>query len=265
MIAKIKKAVSYFTAAEIILWAVSVLLIISSFFIFARREYLTLAASLVGVTALIFCAKGNPAGQALMILFSAMYGVISFTFAYYGEMMTYLGMSAPMAVFSLVSWLRNPYEGKRSEVKVSALGAAETVCIFVLSAVVTLVFYFILGALGTANLLPSTLSVTTSFLAVCLTFRRSPYYAAAYAANDVVLVILWVTASLSDASYVSVAGMLRGISCKRHLRIYKLVADEKASGTRRAAVRKKTGSVNFTDPVFFCKLCAVRADFIRSL
>ena len=87
----------------------------------------------------------------------------------------------------------------------SALGAAETVCIFVLSAVVTLVFYFILGALGTANLLPSTLSVTTSFLAVCLTFRRSPYYAAAYAANDVVLVILWVTASLSDASYVSVA------------------------------------------------------------
>lgn len=120
-------------------------------------------------------------------------------------MMTYLGMSAPMAVFSLVSWLRNPYEGKRSEVKVSALGAAETVSIFVLSAVVTLVFYFILGALGTANLLPSTLSVTTSFLAVCLTFRRSPYYAAAYAANDVVLVILWVTASLSDASYVSVA------------------------------------------------------------
>ena len=205
MIAKIKKAVSYFTAAEIILWAVSVLLITSSFFIFARREYLTLAASLVGVTALIFCAKGNPAGQALMILFSAMYGVISFTFAYYGEMMTYLGMSAPMAVFSLVSWLRNPYEGNRSEVKVSALGAAETVCIFVLSAVVTLVFYFILGALGTANLLPSTLSVTTSFLAVCLTFRRSPYYAAAYAANDVVLVILWVTASLSDASYVSVA------------------------------------------------------------
>lgn len=131
MIAKIKKAVSYFTAAEIILWAVSVLLITSSFFIFARREYLTLAASLVGVTALIFCAKGNPAGQALMILFSAMYGVISFTFAYYGEMMTYLGMSAPMAVFSLVSWLRNPYEGKRSEVKVSALGAAETVCIFI--------------------------------------------------------------------------------------------------------------------------------------
>ena len=95
MIAKIKKAVSYFTAVEIILWAVSVLLITSSFFIFARREYLTLAASLVGVTSLIFCAKGNPAGQALMIVFSAMYGVISFTFAYYGEMMTYLGMSAP--------------------------------------------------------------------------------------------------------------------------------------------------------------------------
>ena len=189
MIAKIKKAVSYFTAAEIILWAVSVLLITSSFFIFAKREYLTLAASLVGVTALIFCAKGNPAGQALMIVFSAMYGVISFTFAYYGEMMTYLGMSAPMAVFSLVSWLRNPYEGKRSEVKVSALGAAETVCIFVLSAVVTLVFYFILRALGTANLLPSTLSVTASlsdasYVSVAVCF-------AVFLANDIYGFISW--------------------------------------------------------------------------
>ena len=242
MIAKIKKAVSYFTAAEIILWAVSVLLITSSFFIFARREYLTLAASLVGVTALIFCAKGNPAGQALMILFSAMYGVISFTFAYYGEMMTYLGMSAPMAVFSLVSWLRNPYEGKRSEVKVSALGAAETVCIFVLSAVVTLVFYFILRALGTANLLPSTLSVTTSFLAVCLTFRRlcRGIRGKRRCSCDP------VGHGIAFGCVVCVGRrLLRGISCKRHLRIHKLVADEKASETRRAAVRKKTGSVNF--------------------
>lgn len=37
-----------------------------------------------------------------------------------------------------------------------------------------------------------------------LTFRRSPYYALVYAANDIVLIVLWVLASFSDASYISV-------------------------------------------------------------
>ncbi|MDD4415074.1 MAG: nicotinamide mononucleotide transporter, partial [Oscillospiraceae bacterium] len=45
---------------------------------------------------------------------------------------------------------------------------------------------------------------TTSFLAVYLTFRRSPHYALAYAANDIVLIVLWVLASMSDITYLSV-------------------------------------------------------------
>ena len=40
--------------------------------------------------------------------------------------------------------------------------------------------------------------------AVYLTFRRSPYFALAYAANDIVLIILWILASLYDIRYVSV-------------------------------------------------------------
>ena len=75
---------------------------------------------------------------------------------------------------------------------------------WLLTVVVTVGFYFILEAVDTANLLPSTLSVTTSFLAVYLTFRRSPYYALAYGANDLVLIVLWVFASLEDIHYVSV-------------------------------------------------------------
>ena len=65
-------------------------------------------------------------------------------------------------------------------------------------------FYFVLGYFDTANMLPSTVSIATSFLAVYLTFRRSPYFALAYAANDVVLIILWTLAALEDNSYISV-------------------------------------------------------------
>ena len=73
-----------------------------------------------------------------------------------------------------------------------------------LTLAVTAVFFFILRAFNTANLIPSTLSVTTSFAAVYLTFRRNPDFALCYAANDIVLIILWCMASFEDISYISV-------------------------------------------------------------
>lgn len=199
-----KKILAYFSKTEIVLWCISVLLVLVSFFVFDRENYLTLAASLIGVTSLIFNAKGNPFGQVLMIVFSVLYGIISYSFAYYGEMITYLGMTGPMAVFALISWLKNPFNGNKAEVKVNHLGKKEVLFMFLLTAAVTAVFYFILEYFNTANLLPSTLSVTTSFLAVYLTFRRSEYYAVAYAANDIILIILWILAAKTDVSYVSV-------------------------------------------------------------
>ena len=201
---KIKSALSYFSKSEIILWFSSILTIVISFAVFDRENYITLIASVIGATSLIFNAKGNPIGQVLMVVFSILYGIISYTFSYYGEMITYLGMTAPMAIFALISWLRNPYNGNKAEVKVNSIKRREVIFMFLLTAVITFVFYFILKYFQTANLIPSTLSVTTSFLAVYLTFRRSAYFALAYAANDIVLIDLWILAALSDISYLSV-------------------------------------------------------------
>lgn len=201
---RISLLLNYFKKKEIILWSSSVIVILVSFCIFDRENYLTLAASLIGVTSLIFNAKGNPFGQFLMIIFSVLYGIISYTFSYYGEMITYLGMTAPMAVVSLISWLRNPYQGNKAEVKVNRINKKEYIFMWIAAAIVTGVFYFILKYFDTANIIPSTLSVATSFLAVYLTFRRSPYYAIGYAANDIVLIVLWLLASFENIAYVSV-------------------------------------------------------------
>ena len=198
------KLKNYFSKTDITLWSSSVFLIIISFCIFDRESYLTLCASLIGVTSLIFNAKGNPFGQLLMVIFSLLYGVISYTFSYYGEMITYLGMTMPMAVFALISWLRNPYKGNKTEVKFNSLTSRENIFMWIITVVITVIFYFILEHFNTTNIVPSTISVTTSFIAVYLTFRRSPYFALAYAANDIVLIILWILASILDIRYVSV-------------------------------------------------------------
>lgn len=179
-------------------------LIIGSFCLFDRENLMTLSASLIGVTSLVFNAKGNPIGQLLMVVFSLLYGIISYGFGYYGEMVTYLGMTMPMAVFALISWLRNPYNGNRAEVRVNTVSKKEMLLMLVGAAAITVLFYFILEHFNTANIIPSTISVTTSFIAVYLTFRRCPVFALAYASNDIVLIILWAMASVYDSRYICV-------------------------------------------------------------
>lgn len=199
-----RRLFNYFTKFEIVLWSCSVLFITVSFLVFDRENYLTLIASLVGATALIFNAKGNPTGQFLFIIFGALYGIISYGYAYYGEMVTYMGMTVPMAFISLISWLKNPYKNRKSEVAVSGIKRKEIWFLIPLTIAVTLLFYVILKEFGTANIVPSTFSVTTSFVAVYLTFRRSPYFALVYALNDIVLIVLWLLATIDDISYLSV-------------------------------------------------------------
>lgn len=137
---QITQKLNYFTRVEKILWTMSVVCIVGAFLCFDRTNYMTLVASLVGATSLIYCAKGNPFGQVLMIAFSLLYGIISWRFAYYGEMITYVGMTGPMAVVSLIAWMRNPYNGNHAQVRVGSVGKREIVFMFVLSAVVTFVF-----------------------------------------------------------------------------------------------------------------------------
>jgi nicotinamide mononucleotide transporter PnuC len=201
---KIKKMLNYFSLTEKLLWSFSVLAIIVSFLLFDKENYLTLIASIIGVTSLIFCAKGNPFGQILMVIFAIIYSVISYSFQYFGEMVTYLGMTLPMAIFSLIVWLKNPFKENHSEVSVNRITLRETIFMMILTSFVTFVFYYILNYFNTTNLIPSTISVATSFFAAYLTFRRNPYFALAYAANDIVLIVLWVLASLKEVSYISV-------------------------------------------------------------
>lgn len=200
----LRRFVRYFTPFEIALWACSVVLISVAYGVFDGERPLNLAASLIGATSLILTAKGNAMGQVLIIVFSVLYGIISYSYAYYGEMITYLGMSAPIALLAVIAWLKNPYAGKKSEVRVNRIPIREHIFLWALAAAVTTAFYFILEAFDTANLIPSTVSVTTSFVAAYLTFRRSPLYALAYAANDIVLIVLWVLAAIDDITYVSV-------------------------------------------------------------
>lgn len=192
------------TKKEWILWLGSLLIVVISNIMTGKIDILTLAAALIGATSLIFAAKGNVWAQILMIIFCILYGVISWKFHYWGEMITYLGMSMPMAVWSTITWSRNSKKSNGSEVEIQKLNGKHIAGLIVGCVVTTFAFYEILKWMNTPNLIFSTISIATSFLAATLTMLRSSYYALGYASNDIVLIILWVMASIKDPSYFPV-------------------------------------------------------------
>lgn len=196
-----KNPFSDLTRPERWLYLASVGVILAGFLASGGKDALSLAASLVGVTALIFVAKGYVLGQVLTVVFAVFYGIISFYQRYYGEMITYLCMTAPIAAAAVISWARHPYEGTKT-VEVATPSRKDVGLMAVLTVIVTAAFYFILRAMGNASLAVSTVSVATSFAASYLTWLRSPFYALAYAANDVVLIVLWVIAAAKDIAYL---------------------------------------------------------------
>ena len=183
----IKKALKSLTKFEIILWIISILVIIVSY-LGQEHSLLNIITSIIGITGVLFLAKAHVLGPMLFVLFAVLYAVISYTFRYYGEVITYLVMDLPISIASIISWIRNPKK--------------QTIVLVISSIIVTIIFYFILKALNTENLYVSTISITTSFIASYLMFYRSRFYGLGYAANDVVLICLWTYASIRDVSYL---------------------------------------------------------------
>lgn len=186
------------------IWLFSLIAVTTSNIISGDIDWLTLTAALIGTTSLVFAAIGNVWAQILMIVFCILYGVISWRFRYWGEMITYLGMSLPMAIWSTITWLRNPSKENGNEVAIQKLNRKHIVPLSFFSIIVTGGFYLVLQALNTPNIGFSTLSITTSFLAASLTMLRSSYYALGYASNDLILIVLWILASIENPAYIPV-------------------------------------------------------------
>jgi nicotinamide mononucleotide transporter PnuC len=191
-----------FTKKDYGIWIFSSALVVLSNVLFSDVDFLVLAASLIGVTSLLFGAKGSVFGQILMIVFSLLYGVISFEAHYYGEMITYLGMTLPMAVWSTVTWIL--HTDRSGVVQSRRLKPLHWLVLFLATAVVTFLFYWILWYFQTPNLIWSTVSIATSFLAASLTMMRSPYFALWYGVNDIVLILLWTLDALQNKGSIPV-------------------------------------------------------------
>lgn len=186
---------------DYVIWSVSAVVNIIAFALTGWKDPLTFVSAIVGVTALIFNAKGHVIGQMISVIFAVFYSIVSYFFRYYSELITYACMTAPIAILTVIAWIRNPF-GNSGQVTVATLTKKKIILMSALTVVVTIAFFFILRALNTPNLAVSTLSIATSFLACFLMLIRSPWFAVAFCANDIVLIVLWTLATVEDLAYL---------------------------------------------------------------
>lgn len=178
------------TVFEWVLWITSITVTTVLYFIYPADDALSLVAALFGFTCLIFIAKGAILGQLLCVIFATLYGIVSLRVGYYGEMLTYILMSAPVAVMAIISWAKHPFK-ETNQVAVRDLRRRDIPYVLIACVLVTTLFHFVLRWLGCANLAVSTVSVATSFFAASLAFLRCPWFSLGYIANDTVLIVLW--------------------------------------------------------------------------
>ena len=96
--------------------------------------------SAVVVAASYFLSKSEASSSLLSLVFSVLYGIISFRTKYYGEMLTYLLMSAPAAGAAVIAWLKHPFSGDKTQVEINHLSCRECIFMTFLAAVTTVAF-----------------------------------------------------------------------------------------------------------------------------
>lgn len=202
----IKRVIKYFSVFEWALWLGGAAVILIGFFVGEHGgclSYLSLFASLSGITCVIFNAKGSVWGQGIAILFAVLYATLAYFNRYYGEMLIYLALMLPIHIASIVGWLKNRNKkSERLEVMINDISAVEYALFAVATVLVTVAFYFLLEALGTDNLIISTISLVTSLGAAYLMLRRCEYFALFFVANDVILIVLWSLKLATDGAAV---------------------------------------------------------------
>lgn len=188
---KFKKVFGTWNAFELCLLFFSILLVSVVFFAGKKKDAWSYCSSISGIVCVLFTAKGNPLAQYISIAFAALYSITAYFSKYYGEMLIYLFLMIPIHFCCIISWLKNRKSPNAAEVKVNSLSKTEYLVMGFFDILVTIAFYFLLKALGTSELIVSTISLVTSVSAAYLMLRRSEYYALCFIANDIVLLVLW--------------------------------------------------------------------------
>ncbi|MDD4350956.1 MAG: nicotinamide riboside transporter PnuC [Clostridia bacterium] len=182
------KKLKNWTKFELILWASCIVAVCTISIIF-KSGVLIATCSLIGAASTFLQAKGKAVAQIFAIITVVLYSLVSYAQGLYGEVLTYVVLMLPLAIASLISWVKNTDEEKT--VKVRELNKKQLMMLPLYFVAEFVVVYFILKAINTSFLFASTLSVATSVISVVLMIIRSKYGFVSFFIDEMTSIILW--------------------------------------------------------------------------
>ena len=196
----IKRIFGEWNIVESIFYVFGLALIITMSIIF-KASWISAVAGIFGLSCVLFAAKGKVICVFLTWGMIVFYSMLSYQNKYYGEVFINLFLMFPMTLIQLVAWIKNL--GKDHVVKVNSITKKEILIVGLVACGAFVAFYFILRALGTSQLVLSTVSILTSVIATYFQSRRSRYGFLSFFFNDTVLCVLWSMATIEDIKNVS--------------------------------------------------------------
>lgn len=181
------------------------IVVVIAIFVFSKeKNVLSFACSFIGCFSIWLLAKGMYFAPIFNTIYDILYIILSYTQNYFGEAIIYLCMTLPIDLYSIFAWRKNRSESS-SVISFNKLSTKELLLFSLGTGVLTVVFFFILRALNTSQLLISTISFIPSAMAAYFLLRRSNLYSFAYTLNDVVLITLWTISLVQyGTAYLSV-------------------------------------------------------------
>lgn len=185
-----KKFLKGLNLFELLYLIFGILIVTVCFILMPEKNWLSLVTAVLGVVAFLCVAKGYFIAPILNIIYTVLYIIMALTQKYYGEIIL-SGICIFINIFAIISWLKNRNKDEKSIVQVNNIKWQEYVVVIISAVPLTVGFYYLLRAIGTAQALTGAISMILSLSAQYLAVRRSNWYAVGFILNDITVIVLW--------------------------------------------------------------------------
>jgi len=192
---KIKSFFKSLNVFEILLLTIGLTATIAVSIIF-KGNIFAIFTSVLGIISVVMTAKGNILGTILGILQCIAYSIISFKNAFYGEVIFYIAVLIPLNIIVLFQWLKNRSKEDKMIININRLKLQEILIALLASIFVFVGSFFLLKAFDTANLLLSTISISTCSLAIYFNLRREKLTFLVFIINNIIVISMWASSAI---------------------------------------------------------------------
>ena len=155
-----------------------------------HSDWTVIVSSTICFCSCFLSAKGKIAASFIGLIFIITYSLVSYKNQYYGEIIISLCVMLPMYIWQIVEWVKHR-DKEENVVIVNKIGMKEVLILLGAAVLAFVVFYFLLKALNTANLIVSTISILGNVMGMYLLIRRSKLGFISFFVDDVVYFLLW--------------------------------------------------------------------------